>query len=219
MNRDFEFKQLLRAYRSGIISEETFESEMAQLENGGASAANGHGGGFRAFDKTYNSERDAIVSFIDKVRVAESNAGIAFAKWVKVCRTECVRSGLRMIAERESYHGRVFEARLRDLGAECRAQASEESLKFADYAADPDRADSEKLMHISSLVGDTKKAIQPIRDFAELIKQDLETKEMLRLFAEDELSSTTWLRDSSAALNADVTDVAARDATAQPAAN
>ena len=34
MSRDFEFKQLLRAYRSGIISKETFESEMACMEAG-----------------------------------------------------------------------------------------------------------------------------------------------------------------------------------------
>ncbi len=34
MSRDFEFKQLLRAFRSGIISEATFESEMKCLETG-----------------------------------------------------------------------------------------------------------------------------------------------------------------------------------------
>ena len=36
MNREFEFKQLLRAYRGGIISEAVFEQEMARLETGGA---------------------------------------------------------------------------------------------------------------------------------------------------------------------------------------
>ncbi|MGH7917188.1 MAG: hypothetical protein ACREQE_06940 [Candidatus Binataceae bacterium] len=216
MNRDFEFKQLLRAYRSGIISEESFEREMTLLEEG--TSSNGHASGFRAFGKTYNSERDAIVSFIDKVRVAESNAGVAFARWAEVCRTDCIRSGLRMIAERESYHGRVFESRLRDLGAECRAQASEESRKFADYVADAERLDAEKLLHFSTLVGDAEKAIQPIRDFAELIQQDLETKEMLRLFADDELSSTGWLRYACAALNPSVEEVA-RKAPAQMSAN
>ena len=39
MNRNFEFKQLLRAYRGGIIDEATFESEVKALENGGAPAA------------------------------------------------------------------------------------------------------------------------------------------------------------------------------------
>src|SRR5689334_18843566 len=114
MNRDFEFKQLLRAYRAGIISEQAFEEEMAGLERG--AGTNGSAtAGFQAFGKTYSSERDAIVSFIDKIRAAETNAGIAFANWAKVCATDCIRSGLRMIAERESYHGRIFEQRIRDL--------------------------------------------------------------------------------------------------------
>ena len=33
MNRDFEIRQLLRAYRSGIMSEAAFEEEMARLEH------------------------------------------------------------------------------------------------------------------------------------------------------------------------------------------
>ena len=43
MNRNFEFKQLLRAYRGGIIDEATFESEVHALENGSA-GSNGHRG-------------------------------------------------------------------------------------------------------------------------------------------------------------------------------
>src|SRR5215469_3377467 len=122
MNRDFEFKQLMRAYRAGIINEETFECEMGALEKGSSAGANGSQQGFRCMGKTYRSERDAIVSFLDKARVAESNAGVAFSNWVNACKTECIRSGLKMISERESYHGRVFEQRLRELGAECRAE-------------------------------------------------------------------------------------------------
>src|SRR5579859_3441848 len=64
MNRDFEFKQLLRAYRVGIISEQTFETEMAALEHGrGANGSNGTAGGFRAFGKNYASEREAVLTF------------------------------------------------------------------------------------------------------------------------------------------------------------
>jgi hypothetical protein len=201
MNRDFEFKQLLRAYRSGIISEKMFESEMAELEKGAMAKSNG-AEGFRAFGKSYKSERDAIVSFIDKVRAAESSAGVAFANWEKVCTTDCIRSGLRMIAERESYHGRIFERRLGDLGAECRAEAGNESRKFAECVADPRMADNEKLMRFAGLISSPEEAIRPIREFADLIKDDLETKEALTLFADDELSSTKWLRYACEALNA-----------------
>jgi hypothetical protein len=65
MNRDFEFKQLLRAYRAGIISEQTFESEMAALENGSVS---GNGSGFRALGKTYGCEREAVASAMPALR-------------------------------------------------------------------------------------------------------------------------------------------------------
>lgn len=201
MNRDFEFKQLLRAYRAGIITEQTFEHEMAGLENGANGAANGSGE-FRAFGKAYGCERDAVVSFIDKVRVAESNAGVAFANWAKVCSTECIRSGLRMISERESYHGRVFEQRMRDLGAECRATVSDESRAFAECVSDPNLSDKEKLLRFNALVRDPEAATRPICEFADLIKEDLETKELLKLFFEDELSSTKWLRYACETLNA-----------------
>ncbi len=201
MNRDFEFRQLLRAYRSGVITEETFEQEMANLENGATEMANG-AGGFRAFGKTYNTEREAIVAFVDRARVAESNAGVAFNNWANVCKTDCIRSGLRMISERESYHGRMFERRLRDLGVECRATLSDESRKFAETVSDQGLADNEKLLRFNALVPDPEAAVKPIRDFADMIKDDLETKEMLKLFYEDELSSTKWLQYACATLNA-----------------
>jgi hypothetical protein len=201
MNRDFEFKQLLRAYRSGIISESAFEEEMAKIE-GNAPAVNGDGaGGFHAFGKTYKSERAAIVSFLDKVRAGEANGGEAFAAWASVCTTDCIKTGIRMIAEREAYHARIFEQRLLELGGEKRAGTTEEGHKFKEYLGDPNIADNEKLLRFTKSVGDPKEAIKPICDFAALIKEDIQTKEALRLFSEDELSSTTWVWESCAALN------------------
>jgi len=43
--------------------------------------------------------------------------------------------------------------------------------------------------------------LRPICEFAEQIKEDLETKEVLKLFVEDELSSAKWLNYACAALN------------------
>lgn len=201
MSRDFEFKQLLRAYRNGIISETTFEEEMAQFERGNGQASNS-GGGFRAFGRTYKSERDAIISFLDKVRAGEANGGEAFARWAAVCKTDCIRSALRMVAERESYHARVFEQRVLELGGEKRATTKDDGRKFADFLANPEVPDIEKLQRFGSKIGDPKEAVKPIHEFAALIKEDIETKEALRLFAEDELSSTAWLLDACAALSA-----------------
>ncbi len=202
MSRDFEFKALLRAYRSGIISEQTFETEIRELENGGH-AVNGNGsGGFRAFGKTYQTERAAVVSFLDKVRAGEANGGEAFAAWAEVCTTDCIRTGLRVVAEREAYHSRVFAQRLAELGGEQRAMTTEEGRKFTAYLGDRRVPDNEKLLKFVERVGKPEDAIKPICEFAELLKEDLGTKEALRLFAEDELSTAKWLYESCAALNA-----------------
>jgi hypothetical protein len=216
MNREFEFKQLLRAYHAGIISEPAFEQEMARLEAGAAAAASSpNGAGFRAFGRSYKSERAAVVSFIDKVCAGEANGAEAFRRWAEVCKTECIRSGLRMVAEREAYHARVFECRMRDLGAERRASATEEGRKFTEFLADPKRTDNEKLLHFVQLVGDPDAAVKPIHDFAALLKDDLETKEALRLFAEDEYSTAKWAHDACAALSA--ATPAAADRSSAPA--
>jgi hypothetical protein len=202
MSRDFEFKALLRAYRNGIISESTFDSELAALERGGA-AGNGHGaGGFKAFGRSYPSERAAIVSFLDKVRAGEANGGEAFAGWADVCTTDCIRTGLRIIAEREAYHSRVFAQRVAELGGEQRAMTTEEGRKFCAYLGDRKIPDTEKLVSFTKRVGKPEDAIKPICEFAAMIKDDLGTKEALRLFAEDELSTAKWLWESCAALNA-----------------
>lgn len=202
MSRDFEFKALLRAYRSGIIGEQTFEAEVAALEKS-ASAMNGNGaGGFHAFGKTYKNERAAVISFLDKVRAGEANGGEAFAAWAEVCTTDCIRSGIRMVAEREAYHSRVFAQRLAELGGEQRASVTEEGRKFTAYLGDRRVPDTEKLLKFVDRVGKPEDAIKPICEFAALLKEDMGTKEALRLFAEDELSTAKWIYESCAALNA-----------------
>src|SRR6266851_5464250 len=211
MSRDFEFKQLLRAYRGGIISQATFEAEMTCLEADAPMAANGNGNGagFKAFGRTYKSERDAVVSFLDKVRAGEAGGGEAFAAWANVCKTDCIRTGIRIVAEREAYHSRVFAERLAELGGEQRAMSTEDGRKFTAYLGNPTIPDTEKLLQFTKRVGKPEDAIKPICEFAELLKEDLSTKEALRLFAEDELSTAKWLWDSCAALNAPKQDASA----------
>ena len=170
MSRDFEFKQLLRAYRSGVISQSTFESEMAWLE-GGTPTTNGNG-------------------------------GEAFAAWAEVCTTDCIRTGIRIVAEREAYHSRIFAQRLAELGGEARATTTEQGRKTTAYYGDPSIPDNEKLLGFTKNVGKAEDAIKPICEFAALLKEDLATKEALRLFAEDELSTAKWIWDACAALNA-----------------
>jgi hypothetical protein len=207
MNRDFEFRQLLRAYRKGIISESTFEQEMGQLE-GGSSEGMSNGGGFCAMGKMYPSERAAVVAYLDRVRAGETMGAQAFSKWVEICKTECIRSGLRMIAEREAYHVRVMEARLRDLGVQCSSSASEDTAKFVQFVGNPDVPDDKKLLKLTTSY-DSEELWRPVREFVEQIKEDLESRELIRLYVEDETSSGNWLRLACAALNPNVQETAA----------
>jgi hypothetical protein len=188
MSREFEFTQLLRAYRKGLISEKTFEQEMAGLEGTGST----NGGGFTAMGKTYACERDAIVAYLQRVRNGEAAGAQALARWASVCKTDCMRSGLRTIAEREAYHVRVIEQKLSDLGAQCEAARDPEIDKFVAMQSDPNVADLEKLRSIVSSFGNPDDIVKPIYDFVDLIKDDLDAKEMLALWAEDEHSSVKW---------------------------
>ena len=211
MNRDFEFKQLLRALRSGIISPETFEREVTMLENVAPSVKNGSAG-FRALGKTYANEREAIAAMLDRFRAGEANGETAFSNWSKLVTTECIRSGIRVIAEREGYHARVFERRMRDLGLECRAVVPEEARKITECLSDRSLSDNEKLLRLNALAPDPEAFFKPVCDFVEAISDDLETKELFKLYVQDELSSAKWLNHACAALNGPAAQAGAKPA-------
>lgn len=207
MNRSFEFKQMLRAFRSGIIDEATFEAEVRALENGSA-GSNGHRG-FVAFGKTYGSEREAILEFLDRARAAEAGGAEAFRGWVRTCKTECIYTGIQMIAEREAYHSRIFAKRLADLGGMQHAGTTEQGRKLTETLSSSDLADNKKFLYLTSNFGKPEETIAPIRAFAESVREDTSTKEALRLFADDELSSAKWIWDTCAALNSDSARISA----------
>jgi hypothetical protein len=199
MSRDFEFKQLLRAYRSGVITEQSFEQQLAELER---SSGNGDGGRpFKAMDQTYSNEREAVIAMLDRFRAGEANGQAAFAAWEKQVSTECIRSGIRMITEREGYHARIFERRLADLGAPCKAQITDASRRITEKLGDPKINDKEKLLYITGLAPNPEAFFKPVCDFVEAIKDDLETKELFGLYVQDELSSARWLMHACEALN------------------
>jgi hypothetical protein len=190
MKRDFEFRQLLRAYRSGIISDQTFESEMKNLEMG---AANGTtDAGFRAFGTTYTSEREAVIKFLEAVAPAETAGGEAVGEWLKICKLDCIKGGLKMVVERESYHGRTFAQRLMELGGTVPQNVSPQIRESIDYLCDTSMSDLTKLQKAVMRYPNPEETIRPLFEFADLIKEDQQTKEMVKLFAQDELSTLKW---------------------------
>jgi hypothetical protein len=73
MNRDFEIRQLLRASRSGIMSEAAFEEELTRLEHEPGEAGQAPISGFEACGRRYRSEREAVLSFIDDLFATQSD--------------------------------------------------------------------------------------------------------------------------------------------------
>lgn len=200
MNRDFEIRQLLRAYRSGLMSEAAFNEEMTGLEHeaGGAD----QNPGFEAFGQHYRSERDALLSFFDELHATQMDAAVAFAKWAAVCRTPGLRTGLIMIAERNAGHARILARRAHELGGELQSVATEHGSRLVEILANAQVSDADKLTSMVRLIQEPKEAVAPILAFASMLKADVESQQALRLLADDELSTATWLRDIGLALGA-----------------
>ncbi|HLG88472.1 MAG TPA: hypothetical protein VKZ79_14900 [Alphaproteobacteria bacterium] len=157
---------------------------------------------FVACGKAYAAERDAVVGMIDMYRVAEAAGGALFSDWAKVCTTPLLHGGLAMIAERESYHARIFDKRMGELGAEKKATLDNtRSAEIRGYFADPGISDREKLVRFNhEIIGDPEPFFAEIGTLAGRITEDIESREMLRLFHQDELSTTRWLREMETVL-------------------
>jgi rubrerythrin len=119
-----------------------------------------------------------------------------------------------MVAEREAYHGRVFERRLRELGGRMADRMTEEFQKNVAYLRDTKTSDYEKLKRGATRFPNPEETIRPIFEFADAIKEDFQTKEMVQLFAQDELSTLKWQN----ALFATLTAMNAKPAEASAAA-
>jgi hypothetical protein len=200
VNRDFEIRQLLRAYRSGLMSEAAFEEEMNRLEQGSETPAQAQPG-FEAFGRVYRSEREAVINFLDELHANQMEKAIGFAKWAAVCRTNGLKTGLTMIAERDAYHARMLERRVGELGGELHGSPSEQGSKLVELLANRDIGELEKLLALISFIRDPQEAVAPIVQFASLLRADLETRQALRLLAEDELSTANWLHEIYAILS------------------
>jgi hypothetical protein len=159
-------------------------------------------GTFTAFGKEFPSEREAVIGLMDSIQVAEACAGVAIANWIETCKIPELRGGLRIIAEREAFHGRVFQQRLRDLGAECRTELDPFSTATEAAINDPHLTDLEKLTEVVERGGDPEVLLTPILTLADSLVEDVESREALKLYFADEMSSATWLRDMCGKLTA-----------------
>jgi len=159
--------------------------------------------GFSAFGTTFPSEREAVIGLMDRIQVAEACAGRAIGDWIQKCQIPELRGGLAIIAEREAFHGRVFQTRIAELGGKCEVELDPFSQESEACLANPGLTDLEKLTSLVERNGDPTTLIRPVLDFANLLKDDVESAEILKLYYADEISSGNWLRDMCQKLTAE----------------
>jgi hypothetical protein len=149
---------------------------------------------FTAFGREFASEREAVIGMMNSVQVAEACAGVAIGNWIRTCKIPELRGGLKIIAEREAFHGRVFQERVRELGGECTTELDPFSAAGERTLNDENMSDLEKLTDLVERGGDPDVLLRPILEFADSLVDDVESREALRLYYADEMSSATWLR-------------------------
>ena len=190
---DFEARQLLKAYRKGLISDELFEAQMREVQNG-----NPNGPAQYLYNgKPHASEREMLMHFLDEYRCAENFAADYLHCWSEVSDQECVRGGLRVVQHREAYHAKLLEDRLRELGGtpQCTVPTAQREKEMAIYAS-KEKKDAEKLQYVASQVDDLGQALKFLTDVIDQIQEDQQTKELLRSLVQDEFSSGKWLLEA-----------------------
>ena len=193
---DFEARQLLKAYRKGLISDDLFEQQMGEIKNGNGQCYTYNG-------KMHATEREMIMHLLDEARCAENFAAEFFNRWIEVSDQECVKGGIRMVQHRENFHAQVLEARLRELGGvpQCTVPQERRDKELPFYAS-AEKKDLEKLQSIASRLTDPAAALKSITDVIAQIKDDQQSKELLKSFVDDEMSSIKWLLEACQTMSA-----------------
>ncbi|MDG2308015.1 MAG: hypothetical protein P8R42_25835 [Candidatus Binatia bacterium] len=219
-DKQFELRQLLKAYRKGLISDEIFEDQMREIQLGTSPSAAPEpppppARTYRVRDKTYSSERDMVISFVDEFRAGEAFGGVIFSLWTEVAKDPAVRGGLRAVCEREAMHGRVLAARLNELGAQPRANLPESFREQARARlGSQDVSDADKVSDFLKQIPDAEAAVAPIREVLGQIEDDLETCALLAAILEDELATIRWFHQIGEDLG-----VSTNDASTAPEAS
>jgi hypothetical protein len=191
---DFEVRQLLKAYRKDLISDELFEAQMLEVRNGQVE--------YSYKGQTHATEREMVLHVLDEFRCAENFAAEYLQRWIEASDQECVKGGLRVVQQREHYHAQLLEARLRELGGipQCTV-AQERRDKELPFYASTEKTDAEKLLPIASRVQDPVAVFKPLNNAIAQIQEDQQSKELLRLLVDDEMSSVKWFLEASKLLN------------------
>ena len=150
---------------------------------------------FRYGGLVFDSERELAVRFIDDIRAAEAAGVEVLDAWISVCAFEGLRGGLRVIAEREAGHATLLAGRLQDLGAP-RDAALPGNIRAAALSrfGSPEVSDREKLAILITRYPTDGSVTGSIDTVCAQLHDDVETRELLRMIADGDRATVTWLR-------------------------
>jgi hypothetical protein len=198
VDEDFERRQLLKAYRRGLITDELFEEQMREIAGNGGSngrsparVAEAHR--YHIGKRSYATERAMLLRFLDDFRAAETFGSVVLSSWLDVARDRELRGGLRVVCEREAMHGRLLGARLAEIGGRAEKslpEASREAARARFGARDV--SDADKIREIVRRLTDVDSAVAPIREVMDQIEEDRETRNLLQSILEDEAATVRW---------------------------
>jgi len=210
VDRGFELRQLLRAYRRGLISDEVLAEQLHEIGLDGGAPSGGAPNDlaaepaktYRVRERSFATERDMILHFLDEFRAGETFGGEVFALWYSVCRDPRIRGGLQVVREREAMHGRLLAARIATLGGRSQA-ALPEKFQTAARArlGSAEISDADKLADFVRRLPDAETAVAPIRAVIAQIDQDGESRALLENVLEDELATVRWFHAANGTLS------------------
>ena len=143
--------------------------------------------------KANPSEGDRIVHLLHAYRSTENFNAHYLPKWAEASDDEGMKGGLRVIQAREGVHARLMRERLRELGETTFIEVSQERHeRDVPFFAARERSDLEKLAFLGHVFEDVDDFFKPITDLISDIKEDLQTREMLRSILDDEYATVEW---------------------------
>ena len=158
-------------------------------------------GGYKG--KPNPNEREKIMHLLDEYSCTEGFVAEYLPRWIAVSPHQGVKGGLRTVQVREASHARLLKARLQELGgARQYALPAERREKEIPFYASTERTDVEKLHALATLFGDPDEFLQPVTDLIVEIREDQQSKELLRTIIDDERASITWLVEMYKTLSA-----------------
>lgn len=152
--------------------------------------------------ESFATERDMILRVLDDFRSTEAFGAEYVPLWLRTSDEDVVKGGLRVVGEREAFHARLMENRLRELGGvpHCEIPADVRKRKLAFYGSTK-LGDAGKLRDEAAEIGDPAKALERYTDVVAQIRDDVITKQLLHWILQDERSTIRWVKQTCAKLN------------------